>query len=182
MRKAILITLVLGANLAAANANLVWDWSFGTESGQFVTDGTSFLPGQYTLQNFIVTGSSVGAAIGSLNAGDYVTGAAAFSTYQPFSFTWNGTSVTTWNHAAGGNSFDWWAFDDVREPGMYFFGWALGNINDPTSGAYWLNNSGAAGAPALGTISVTPVPEPSTVVAGCLALLTLIGPSIRRRR
>jgi hypothetical protein len=167
MKKLLLITL-LGASLASVQATQVWDWSFGTESGQFVTDGTGTSPGTYTMQDFIVTTSAVGGTIGSLSGGAYATD--VFVTYQPFSFEWNGTSVTKWNQS-GYNTFDWWAFNDVPGPGMYFFGWNLGNINDPTSGAYWRDNMGLDSALALGTISVTPASQPMPDAGSSLAML-----------
>lgn len=184
MKKTILVAVLsLFAGLTqVAQANTTWDWSFGTESGQFVMDGSGYSAGTYNLVDFSVTSSAVGGTIGSLSGGQYATGDNAFSTAQPFSFDWDGSNVTAWHHA-GINGFSWWAFDDVPGAGKYFFGWGVGNFNIVNSGAYWLNNNGLQGAPALGIISVSAarsVPDSGSTLAMFGVAILAFG-SIRRR-
>ena len=141
-----------------------WNWSFGGESGTFVTDGSSSAAGNYVLKDFTVTSTTTGGTLGSLLGGQYNTD--MYSTYQPFSFDWNGSVVTTW-HQSGYNTFDWWAFGQEGSPMSYFFGWDTGNINDPTKAAHY---GGSNIYDVAYTVTVTaengsaPVPEPSTLL------------------
>lgn len=159
-----------------ASASIIWNWSFTSEAGQFVTDGTNAVPGTYTLVDFSVTASTTGGTIGSLSGGQYFV--PLFSTDPPLSFVWDGTQVTQWLHS-GGNTFDWWAFGDSTQAGYaYFFGWDTGNINDPTRGAHY---NGLINDPlAVGTLSISPdggaVPEPSAMIllGGGLAFLAFM--------
>jgi len=156
-----------------------WDWSFGSESGTFLTNGSGSSAGTYVLQDFAVTSSATGGTLGSLLGGQYNTN--MYATYQPFSFDWNGSSVTTW-HQSGSNTFDWWAFGQEGSIMSYFFGWDTGNINDPTKAAHYDGND--LNNPAY-TVTVTaengsaPVPEPSTFL---LLGAGLAGVGFLRRR
>jgi hypothetical protein len=148
-----------------AHATVVWDWSIAGESGQFITDGTAngtAAAGNYTLIDFSVTSSATGGTIGSLSGGEYA--ADIFSTYEPFSFVWDGSSVTQWLES-GTNGFDWWAFDDELAAGQsaYFFGWDTGNINDPARGAHWDGNNAIPLAVGDIHMSVSAVPVPGAV-------------------
>ena len=158
----------------AAPAEIVWDWSFVSESGQFVTDGSNASPGTYTLLDFSVTASATGGTIGSLSAGDYLTG--AWDTDEPFSFYWDGGQVIQWMHT-GENSFDWWTFQDSADPMQtYDFGWDIGNVNDPTKGSHWSSDEGAL---AGGDVLVAPIPEPTSL---SLMVLVFGGICFLRRR
>lgn len=165
---------LVALSFTSARANTVWNWSFGTEAGQFVMAGSSFAPGTYTLVDFSVTSSGAGATIGSLSGGQYSTG--HFSTSQPFTFDWNGVSVTAWYHS-GINTFNWWAFEDLPGPGSVFFGWGLNNVNIVNSGAYYTGNNSSV--PALGTISVVPgttsVPDTGSTVALFVTAIVALG-------
>jgi hypothetical protein len=163
MNKALAIALI-SASLASANATQVWNWSFADETGQFITDGTAGTPGTYTLLDFKVTSSGAGATLGSLSAGDYATGAVAYSTDQPFYFDWDGSAVTQWHHS-GANLFNWWAFDDVAGPGQYYFGWDLDNVNTTSKATYYLTATTSGYVPEVGTISVSPVPDAGSALA-----------------
>lgn len=139
-----------------------WNWSFGNESGTFVTNGSGSAAGVYVLQDFTVTSSATGGTLGSLSGGQYNTN--LYGTYQPFSLNWNGSSVTSW-YQSGDNTFDWWAFGQEGSGMSYFFGWDTGNLNDPTKAAHYvgggLNNPAYAVTVTAENVSA-PVPEPST--------------------
>lgn len=175
MKKILIVTAVMaigGFGLAEkANANIIWNWSFASEAGQFVTDGDSPIAGTYTMMDFSVTSSATGGTLGSLSGGNYATN--AFSTYQPFSFDWDGSEVTKWN-SEGFNTFDWWVFRDVAIPNQYyFFGWDTGNINDVTRGAHYDSSLGDYQPLAVGDIHVY-TPEPATMSLLGIGTLSLI--------
>ncbi len=158
---------------STSRADVGWDWSFNGEVGGFVTDGNNSDPGVYTIVDFSVAASAVGGTLGSLLGGQYT--ASGFSTDPPYTFSWDGASVTAWFHT-GANTFDWNVYEDqVNSNHFYFFGWADGNINDPTSAAYYDANTGTALS--VGTVTVTPVPAP-----GAIFLLAGAGLAARRRR
>jgi len=77
------------------NANVYWQWSFGTESGYFITDGV-FLDtsssANFEILSFHVTQSVVHGNIGAL----YVEFQA------PQGFLWNGTAPTQFYRSGGG--------------------------------------------------------------------------------
>ena len=50
----------------------IWIWSFAGEQGHFLTDGTTPVPGTYTLIDFDVTSSAAGGTLGSVSGGQYV--------------------------------------------------------------------------------------------------------------
>ena len=116
----------------------IWIWSFAGEQGHFLTDGTTPVPGTYTLIDFDVTSSAAGGTLGSVSGGQYV--AAGSDSVQPVSMAWNGSAVTLWS-AAGFNSFNWWPFSDLVEPPKaYLFGFRAGpagQVNDVHSAALW---------------------------------------------
>ena len=171
----IALVAMTGISLAV-NAEIVWDWSFASESGQFVTEGSIASPGEYELLDFSVTASATGGSIGSLLGGDYLTG--TLSTPEPFSFTWDGSQVTQWQHS-GSNTFDWWAFEDSADyTQLYFFGWDTGSINDPASAALYDLNLGSNSPRAVGDVTVSPIPEPASL---CLIALISGGLGFTRR-
>jgi len=151
--------------MTTAQASVVWNWSFETEAGQFITDGNSSAPGIYTLSDFSVTSSGTGGTIGSLSGGEYKTDN-YLATLQPFTLIWDGFNVAQWLHS-GLNSFDWWSFYDIPTSislvdrpwrTKYFFGWDTNNINDPTRAAHWDGNN--SNPLAVGDITVSPVLVP----------------------
>ena len=165
MNRIIVIILVSGA--LTANANMTWDWNFASEAGQFITDGNAASPGIYTMLDFSVTASAAGGTIGSLGSGDYLTG--TWDTDEPFSFYWDGSQVTDWQHS-GANSFNWWTFQDSADSTRsYDFGWGIGNINDPAKGSYYDTDLDEGTALAIGNVTVSPIPEPAS---GTLLALT----------
>lgn len=179
------------ATSVPASAAVTWNWSFAGEAGTFTTDGNApgnvAAPGTYNFSDFSVTASPFGRPLGSVSGGGY--SAAGFSTNTPYSFNWDGSNVTFWN-SSGGNSFNWWVFQNVASPNLYhFFGWNSGNVNDATSAAlYDSNTGGGANGQLVGPVSVSvaspstsAVPEPATW-AMMLAGFGLAGAAMRRRQ
>ena len=64
----VVLTFVLSVISTGALAS-TWNWSFSSESGQFITDGLGYGPGSYNLIDFSVTNSSLGSTIGSFLGG-----------------------------------------------------------------------------------------------------------------
>jgi hypothetical protein len=157
--------MILTGSVSTAYCDVIWDWSFASETGQFQTDGFGSAPGTYVLIDFSVTSSSTGGTIGSLAGGAYST--PILSTSEPFSFVWDGTQVTQWLHS-GLNGFDWWVFADVANPPeAYFFGSEIGSVNDPTRAGHWAGsnlNPLAAGDVTVSPSSVSAIPEPSALL------------------
>lgn len=164
--------------LASASQATAWDWAFAGESGTFTTDGTG-AAGTYTVSDFSVKASAVGSTLGSQSGGAYFSG--PYSTGEPYTFDWDGSSVTGWHHLTGNNSFDWIVYGQTSDTDKsYFFGWDNGNVNNPKSAAYY---SARVGQVSVGQVSVslaTSVPEPETY-ALMLAGLGVLGWTARRR-
>ena len=182
---ALVLATVFGA--ASASAKILWDWSFNGESGAFQTDGSApggvAAPGTYNFIDFSANASAVGMPLGSVSGGQYTP--SGFSTTTPYSFIWNGSSVTRWNQS-GTNRFHWWVFDSTSNPNLfYLFGWATGNINDPTKAAAYNSAIPCCDSPlSEGTVTVQfvqAVPEPATWAMLILGL-GMIGLAARRRR
>lgn len=101
----LVIGVVLGVFAAAPNveAEILWNWSWGQEAGEFLTDGVLVggvaPPGTYNILDFRVTGTGLGAfgaVVGSISGGDYDEGS------QPGQgFTWDGTADTQWFRNGG---------------------------------------------------------------------------------
>lgn len=165
---------------ATAHAQVTWNWSFGSNSGTFSTNGSApggiAAPGVYSLTDFSVSSSGQGATIGSMSGGQYA--GSGYFTNLPYDMTWNGSAVTLWN-SAGTNGFDWWVFTDNGNPSQTFlFGWQTGNVNTASEAVYY--PSSMTSSPVTVAVATTATPEPATV--GLFALgLAGIG-AVRRRK
>lgn len=175
---------LLGASLLAVSpvqAQITWNWSFGTEAGRFITSGSGTpAAGTYTLSDFLVQSSGSGATIGSMSGGQYVGG--GLSTAMPYSLDWNGSAVTKWNQS-GTNSFNWWVFGQTSNASKFFlFGWQQSNINTVDQAAYFTQGQGN-GQPSfkLTVLPTTTVPEPSTVILLAIGATAIVLVRGRRR-
>lgn len=82
---------------ATAKADVYWNWSFGTESGIFRTNGTEANLGgaSFTILDFYVLKTGQSVEPGSISGGQYFVG-------QPnIGFTWNGSKATEFFRASG---------------------------------------------------------------------------------
>ena len=100
-------------NATTSEADQIWIWSFAGEQGHFLTDGTTPVPGMYTLIDFDVTSSAAVERWG-VSAEDSMSPRDRTASNR-YSMAWNGSAVTLWS-AAGFNSFNWWPFSDLVEP------------------------------------------------------------------
>ena len=160
----LLLFVFLAVFAASSNASITWDWSFGSNAGQFTTTGTAIgtvaSPDTYAITDFSVTSSGTGATVGSLSGGEY--GSDLLDTTLPYSLVWDGAVVTSWIHS-GGNSFKWLVFDDLSNANAFFFGFETGNVNTPMQATYYLDSL-TSSAPSfdlsINVSSIAPIPEP----------------------
>jgi PEP-CTERM motif len=159
---AVLFTL---AASSSAQASIVWNWSFQSETGFFTTSGTApgniAAPGTYNLEDFDVTSSGLGNIVGSLLGGQYTAG--GLGATLPYDFNWNGSAVTFWN-MAGTYPNDVWLF---RQSGTQFRRYIFGSDDEsPQVGdAYARNISADSYGPLTVSVlnsSVGAVPEPAS--------------------
>lgn len=172
----------LAVSATSSNASISWDWSFGSNSGQFTTTGTAVgnvaSAGTYSITDFAVTSSGTGATLGSLLGGQY-DDSDTYATNLPYSLVWDGSVVTSWIHS-GLNSFKWLVFDDLSNSNYFFFGYETGNKNTPMQAIY-TPYSTTSSALSINVSGVAPIPEPEiyAMLGMGLGLLSWIG---RRRK
>ncbi len=153
-----------------AIADFAWEW--GGESGMFITAESGGDAGTYTIVDFEVTSSALGAVSGSASNGDYSIGG-LYQTNPTFTFDWDGSAVTNWYHE-GENDFDWHVYFTPTGD-IYQFGWDTDNNNDHLSAGF---TSFSTGASESAPVTVSFVPAPSGVAFfGAAGLL-----GTRRRR
>lgn len=178
----LLLFVLLAVSATSSNASITWDWSFGSNAGQFTTTGTAIgnvaSPDTYEITDFSVTSSGIGATLGSLSGGQYAD-SDSLVTKLPYSLVWDGAVVTSWIHS-GLNPFDWLVFDDLSNANAFFFGYETGNINTPMQAAYY-PDSLASSALSINVSNIAPIPEPEiyAMLGMGLGLMGWVG---RRRK
>jgi len=162
--------------ISVANASVSWDWSFGEEAGQFITSGNAFAPGEYTFEDFSVTNSAFGSALGSVSGGEYFAG--SFS--DPVSFVWDGTRISQWISTKPILE-PTWIFTDTQNY-IYTFGW--GQTTFDVDRALLLDATGVEGVPearlSSGVTTVSAVPVPAAVWLFGSGLVGFLG--VREKR
>jgi hypothetical protein len=175
---------------ANAQNTIIWDWEFEGEVGTFETAQAlagvdDRISGTYSILDFTVTSSASGATLGSVDGGQYSIGGQ--DTAPSFSFDWDGSFITNWNHG-GTQSGQWNVFTDTADVNrQYLFGVSIDDngvrIDDPAMAEYLDNGTSTLSAGALtiqGIPQVQSIPEPGSIAfIGCLTLGLLAS---RRRR
>ncbi|MEO0508583.1 MAG: PEP-CTERM sorting domain-containing protein [Verrucomicrobiota bacterium] len=164
-KNALWISFGLAALVGVSEANINWAWSWigiaGTEAGFFETDGDlsggNAPAGTYTFVDFLVTESANGSPLGSVSGGQYSIG-------QPSAgFVWDGSSATQWFRSSGSRTNGANLSIEVDTTFFYAFSVGLYELRD----ALFQDpiDSGL-------TLTLAPVPEPSSYVAifGVIAL------------
>ena len=167
-------------------APLVWNWNAnytyydsnnnpvsGSDNGTFVTDGTNYSAGHYTISDFTVGHSDEGATIGSLSGGQYTTS-------DIYSFDWSG-SVVTDTYSGYNGPASYMVFGQAFPlAGGYFFGGSY-SPSDFAGISFPGTNYGAVfGSYTLTpNLSVSAVPLPPAVLLFAPALLGFMG--LRRK-
>jgi len=157
------ITLGLGV---PAHGNVLWNWSFSSQSGTFLTDGSApggiAAPGVYHYIDMAVTQTTSIEVLGSVSGGQYND--TGISTNQPYSFQWNGNQVTEWDDG-GPNLFNWWVFPEnpLAVQIYVIFGLAPVNVNNPNTASIY-NGFYPATGPVTVSVASPTTPEPSTAL------------------
>jgi len=166
----LIVSALLATAASASQASIVWDWSFGSNSGEFITTGTAVggtaSAGSYQVTDFEVTSSGSGATIGSVSGGQY--SASGFATSEPYAIVWNGSDVTSWTQS-GTNTFDWLVFSDLSNSNDFFFGWQTGDINTAMQ-ADFFPESTTSSALSIEVAGGSSVPEPGSVALFALGI------------
>ncbi len=164
--------IVLISSTGKVEASIIWDWSFDSNSGQFVTTGDAvggIAPsGTYLITDFIVTNSGSGATLGSWSTGEYAD--TGYATNSPYNLVWDGSTVIAWHHN-GTNTFDWIVFKDLAQNNYFFFGWETGNKNIPTQAVYFPKSRVSSDLYLnVSSDNSTPVPEPASLILGIISI------------
>lgn len=102
LRLGALVIAVGWLSTATARADVLWSWSFGTESGTFVTSGRfdqTDVPGVFTFKDFSVTASQFAGNVGATYIQTSVQ-TMAWDGLEPVQFTRNSGTLTN------GSNFD----------------------------------------------------------------------------
>jgi len=113
---ALVLAVALWLNPAPAGADVRWSWSFGTESGTFVTTGTlaqTAGAGVFAFTRFSVSASQFQSNVGATYIQTFPIQTMAWDGTQPTQFTRNNGNLTN------GSNFD-------RADGAFFYGLGAG--------------------------------------------------------
>lgn len=157
------IALILAA--APARANITWEWSFASESGTFVTDGT-LVGGVAPLGTYTADPDSLNVITSTLPS---LVGATFMQNQTPQGFLWDGSAPTQfWRTPALGtlqtNGMNFFLTDSSYRYGFGTWGGFLRDEEDTMS---------VDGSLALRPLSSVTTPVPGSiglVVAGLLSL------------
>jgi hypothetical protein len=161
---------VLGALGCSCNADILWEWSFGSEEGTFKTTGVFAQTGAAGTFAFVEGSFTVTASAGGVvQSADPTTlvyfgvGGAA-SAYVPGDMNWTGSAVGSFN--VPGSSFPdlWQGNSSHTGPGRPYI-YQLHPINGGTL-LEWRGSGSGFVQIASGPLTVTPV-EPAGCYADC---------------
>ena len=169
--------LVLIAFFAVpANADVVWNWQFGTESGTFITSGTfadTSAAGTFTISQFHVTGSAYPGAAGA----HYDLGS-----QLPEGMIWDGSVATQFFRDVYTNGANF--YGSSTPPYRYVLIPAQGIIEDDDENI--LASAALTVTPVRDVVAAAPVAIPSLLLSRLLLLGTLLAGAalllLRRRR
>jgi len=183
----------MNARPAHVAADIIWDWSFDTESGRFTTTGTidpatgSPPAGFYELLDFSYMSSSVRSElIGSVSGGEWIVWNPNPGVHTPY-LQWGGSPqrVIRWLTTPFGAD-EYWRFDDptgtmVLTVGLYDPPITLITFYNPNyatldPGLHWIDIKAAVLN--VGPVS-SAVPEPSSLILLISGLIT--GAGLRKR-
>jgi hypothetical protein len=166
----ILIIALFSVN---ANANLVWDWDFAGESGQFITDGTLAVDGRYNILDFVVLSSAAGATLGSWSDEQY-SDVWQFNG-SPYYFDWKGEEGGVYEIFSAQLNWDnLFSFNDVSTDFVYLFGWETGNIENVAhavaydEGIGGVQQTSSVYTVTPGAVSAIPIPAAAWLFASAL--------------
>lgn len=179
----------------SAAASVIWNWSFASEEGTFVTSGEgvsgSLAPGSYKLTNFSVTKGKYLAVGDMIRRCDYCV---VYDTLpgkqdQPYFIDWSGDAITQIRNSsppsANGSFPNTWIFGRY-EASRTWVSFTLGNNRSEASlftiGGLDQDYGDAADAPLrVSLASIAAVPEPATWLT-MLTGFAVTGFSMRRRK
>lgn len=173
---------LLGTSASSSHASVVWEWSFDTEKGTFATSGNfvdtgtagtfAFLEGTFdvTLSRGGIVQSTDPTVL------PYVGVGTTRLSFIPGDMNWTGSGVGSFSVPGSGDPTRWWgnSSNPTGAPGrpyIYQLRATTGTLRE------WQGNSLGFVPIASGPLTVTPIPEPTS-----LALLAVGGIMLRKAR
>ncbi len=159
----LLLLLFLLSNVQSAQADIVWNWSFGTESGSFTTTGNAADlagPANFIIGDFQVSNSSIASNIG----------ASYFSSQPDQGLLWDGSQITQFYRSSGvfTNGSNFFNTNLLHSYSLWVeAGAIIGELDDATEASIISQE-------ATVTPSATPIGLPSLSRFGQLLAITLL--------